>query len=57
MNWEIVGIDNNYSPLTVVNKGDQIKVIDRELNLELSCVVCEIGCNTIELKQTEDNSK
>ncbi|MEC4621568.1 hypothetical protein ACRS8Y_28885 [Bacillus paranthracis] len=55
MNWEVVGIDNNYSPLTEVNKGDQIKVIDRELNIELSCIVCKIGCNTIELK-SDDNS-
>ncbi|MGN4897824.1 hypothetical protein ACTFSB_28635 [Bacillus cereus group sp. MYBK14-3] len=53
MNWEVVGVDNNYSPLNVVNKGDKIKIIDRELNLELSCVVYEIGCNTITLTNKE----
>lgn len=53
MKWEVVGIDNNYSPLNVVNKGDRIKVIDRKLNLELSCVVYEIGCNTITLTDKE----
>lgn len=53
MGWGVVGFNNCTSALSRIKKGDNIKVLDEQLNVEINCIVRDVTFNSLTLTNRE----